>query len=106
MASSQPRPVHDCPLLFTVRGRGWSVPLLLLLATGGRRLRGVAPITACRLVSVWPRAVDRCALDRLGGEHGSLAALAVDGGAQCRIFLVALPTGWFAWSRLKAVAGV
>ncbi len=82
----------------------WSVPLLLLLATGARRLRGVAPITLAGLLTFGLAPL-------LGSRLTALAASTAVGGAwlltvgiNAGFFLLSLPTGWFAWSRIKAVA--
>ena len=82
----------------------WSVPLLLLLATGGRRLRGVAPITLAGLLAfgLAPLIGARLTAWAASTEFGSPWLLTA--GLNAGFFLVALPTGWFAWSRLKAVA--
>jgi hypothetical protein len=82
----------------------WSVPLMLLLATGARKLRGVAPITLAGLLTFGLAPL-------LGSRLTAWAASTVAGGAwllsigtNAGFFLLALPTGWFAWRRLKAVA--
>jgi hypothetical protein len=81
----------------------WSVPLVLLLATGSRKLRGVAPITLAGLLTFGLAPL-------LGSRLTALAASTVAGGAwlltigiNAGFFVLALPTGWFAWRRLKAV---
>jgi hypothetical protein len=82
----------------------WSAPLLLLLVTGSRKLRGVAPITLSGLLTFGLAPL-------LGSRLTALAASTVAGGAwllsigtNAGFFLLALPTGWFAWRRLKAIA--
>lgn len=82
----------------------WSMPLLLLLATGARRLRGVAPITLAGLLAfgLAPLLGSRLTAWVAGTEAGGRWLLSV--GLNAGFFLLALPTGWFAWSRLKAVA--
>ena len=82
----------------------WSVPLLLLLATGGRRLRGVAPITLAGLLAfgLAPLMGSRLTAWIASTEFGSPWLLTA--GLNAGFFLIALPTGWFAWLRLKAVA--
>jgi hypothetical protein len=82
----------------------WSAPLLLLLATGSRKFRGVAPITFAGLLAFGLAPL-------VGSRLTALAATTVTGGAwllslgiNAGFLLVALPTGWLAWLRLKAVA--
>lgn len=82
----------------------WSAPLLLLLATGSRKLRGVAPITLAGLLTFGLAPL-------FGSRLTAWAASTVTGGGwllsigtNAGFFLLALPTGWFAWRRLKAVA--
>jgi hypothetical protein len=82
----------------------WAAPLLLLLATGSRKFRGVAPITFAGLLAF--------GLAPLAGSRlTAWAATTVTGGAwllslgiNAGFFLTAFPTGWLAWQRLKAVA--
>ncbi len=82
----------------------WSMPLVLLLATGGRRLRGVAPITLAGLLAfgLAPLFGSRLTAWAATTEAGGQWLLSI--GVNAGFFLLALPTGWFAWSRLKAVA--
>jgi hypothetical protein len=82
----------------------WSFPLVLLLATGSRRLRGVAPITLAGLLAfgLAPLFGSRLTAWAATTEAGGQWLLSI--GVNAGFFLLALPTGWFAWSRLKAVA--
>jgi hypothetical protein len=94
----------NIPYFFQFAAVEWSMPLVLLLATGGRRLRGVAPITLAGLLAfgLAPLLGSRLTAWAAGTEAGGrwLLSIGLNGG----FFLLALPTGWFAWSRLKAVA--
>jgi hypothetical protein len=92
------------PYFFQFAAVEWSLPLLLLLATGARRLRGVAPITVAGLLAfgLAPLLGSRLTAWAAGTEAGGRWLLSV--GLNAGFFLLALPTGWFAWSRLKAVA--
>lgn len=86
-----------------------SVPLLLLLASGWGRLRGVVPITFAGLLVfglapiLGSRATQLLAESRAGTEFllGTVSAV----GLHAAFILIALPTGWVAWKRLQAVAG-
>ena len=94
----------NIPYFFQFAAVEWSVPLVLLLATGGRRLRGVAPITLAGLLAfgLAPLLGSRLTAWAAGTETGGRWLLSI--GLNAGFFLLALPTGWFAWSRLKAVA--
>jgi hypothetical protein len=92
------------PYFFQFAAVEWSLPLILLLATGGRRLRGVAPITLAGLLvfGLAPLLGSRLTAWAAGTQAGGRWLLSI--GLNAGFFLLALPTGWFAWSRLKAVA--
>ena len=94
----------NIPYFFQFAAVEWSMPLVLLLATGARRLRGVAPITLAGLLAfgLAPLLGSRLTAWAAGTEAGGRWLLSV--GLNAGFFLLALPTGWFAWSRLKAVA--
>jgi hypothetical protein len=85
-----------------------SVPLLLLLASGSGRLRGVVPITFAGLLVfglapiLGSRATQLLAESHAGTEFllGTVSAV----GLHAAFILIALPTGWVAWKRLHAVA--
>jgi hypothetical protein len=85
-----------------------SVPLLLLLASGSGRLRGVVPITFAGLLVfglapiLGSRATHLLAESRAGTEVllGTVSTV----GLHAAFILFALPTGWVAWKRLHAVA--
>lgn len=89
-------------LLFV--GVEWSVPLLLLWVTGARRLRGVAPVTfACLLVfGLAPLTGARLTAWAANWEGAGPWLLSM--GPNAGFIFIALPTGWLAWRRLKAVA--
>ena len=94
----------NIPYFFQFAAVEWSMPLLLLLATGGRRLRGVAPITLAGLLvfGLAPLLGSRLTAWAAGTQTGGQWLLSI--GLNAGFFLLALPTGWFAWSRLKTVA--
>jgi hypothetical protein len=94
----------NVPYFFLFAFVEWSLPLLLLLATGSRRLRGVAPMTLAGLLAfgLAPLLGSRLTAWAASTEFGGPWLLTV--GLNAGFFLLALPTGWFAWSRLKAVA--
>jgi hypothetical protein len=94
----------NVPYFFQFAAVEWSMPLVLLLATGARRLRGVAPITLAGLLAfgLAPLLGSRLTTWVAGTEAGGRWLLSV--GLNAGFFLLALPTGWFAWSRLKVVA--
>jgi hypothetical protein len=85
-----------------------SVPLLLLLASGSGRLRGVVPITFAGLLVfglapvLGSRATQLLAESRAGTEFllGTVSTV----GLHAAFIIFALPTGWVAWRRLHAVA--
>jgi hypothetical protein len=85
-----------------------SVPLLLLLASGSGRLRGVVPITFAGLLVfglapiLGSRATQLLAESRAGTEFllGTVSTV----GLHAAFIAFALPTGWVAWKRLHALA--
>jgi hypothetical protein len=85
-----------------------SVPLLLLLASGSGRLRGVVPITFAGLLVfglapiLGSRATQLLAESRAGTEFllGTVSTV----GLHAAFIAIALPTGWVAWKRLHAIA--
>ncbi|HZN24656.1 MAG TPA: hypothetical protein VFB75_10545 [Burkholderiales bacterium] len=85
-----------------------SIPLLLVLASGPGRLRGVVPITFAGLLVfglapvLGSRATQLLAESRAGSELllGTISTV----GLHAAFIAFALPTGWIAWKRLQAVA--
>jgi hypothetical protein len=81
-----------------------SVPLLLLLATGAPRIRGVAPMTFVGLFAfglaplLGSRLTAWLTTTRAGTD------LVLRGGLNVAFIALALPTAWLAWRRLRAVA--
>ena len=80
------------------------LPALLLLLTGSARLRGVAPITFAGLFvfGLAPFAGSRLTQSLAATEAGTPWALRL--GLDGLFVLIALPVGWLAWRRLRAVA--
>ena len=85
-----------------------SVPLVLLLASGSGRLRGIVPITFAGLLVfglapiLGSRATRLLAESRAGTEF--LMSTVSTVGLHAAFIVFALPTGWVAWKRLQAVA--
>jgi hypothetical protein len=81
-----------------------SVPMLLLLATGAPRIRGVAPITFVGLFvfGLAPLLGSRLTTWLTTTRSGTDVVLQV--GANAAFMALALPTAWLAWRRLRAVA--
>lgn len=84
------------------------LPALLLWATGSVKLRGVAPITFVGLLMFglapflgW-RAIEALARTSAGTE--ALLAIPTKLFMHAAFILFALPVGWLAWKRLRAVA--
>ena len=79
------------------------LPFLLLLATGNKKLRGVAPITFAGLLvfGLAPLAGSRLTQALAGSETGSEWVLRF--GMNAVFVLLALPVGWLAWWRLRAL---
>jgi hypothetical protein len=85
-----------------------SIPLLLLLASGSGRLRGVVPITFAGLLVfglapiLGSRATQALAQSHTGTEL--LLSTVSSVGLHAAFIVFALPTGWVAWKRLQTVA--
>jgi hypothetical protein len=85
-----------------------SIPLLLLLASGSGRLRGVVPITFAGLLVfglapiLGSRLTQALAQSHTGTEL--LLSTVSSVGLHAAFIVFALPTGWFAWKRLQTVA--
>lgn len=79
------------------------LPLLLLLATGSKRLRGVAPITFAGLLvfGLAPLAGSRLTQALAGTHTGSEWVLKF--GMNAVFVALALPVGWLAWQRLRSL---
>ncbi|MFO1214565.1 MAG: hypothetical protein U1E72_08235 [Burkholderiaceae bacterium] len=81
------------------------VPLLLLLASGARRVRGVAPIVlAALLVFGLAPLVGLRLTTWLTGTQGGARWVLAGPGLDTGFVLLALPVGLLAWWRLKRVA--
>ena len=82
------------------------LPLALLLATGARRVRGVAPIVLAALLvfALGPLLGMRLTLWLTGTRSGAEWVLA-SAGLDTGFVLLALPMGLLAWWRLKSLAG-
>lgn len=80
------------------------LPLLLLFATGSKRLRGVAPITFAGLLvfGLAPLAGSRLTHALASTQVGSGWVLSL--GMNAVFVLLALPVGWIAWWRLRGLA--
>ena len=83
-----------------------ALPLLLLLATGARRVRGVAPIVlaALLLFGLAPQLGMRLTVWLSGTQTGARWLLLSGLGLDIGFVLLALPVGLIAWWRLKALA--
>lgn len=81
------------------------LPLALLLASGARRVRGIAPIVLAGLLvfALGPLLGMRLTLWLSGTRSGAAWVLAGP-GLDTGFVLLALPMGWLAWWRLKALA--
>jgi hypothetical protein len=79
------------------------LPLLLLLATGNKRLRGVAPITFAGLLvfGLAPLAGSRLTQALADTHTGSEWVLQF--GMNAVFVALALPVGWLAWRRLRSL---
>lgn len=84
------------------------VPLLLMLATGFRRARGVAPIIFAGLFmfALAPLVGSRITAWLAMSADANPLLLAVDAtiATQLGFLVLALPAGWLGWRRLLAVA--
>jgi hypothetical protein len=92
------------PQIFVVVGSQLWLPALLLLLTGAARLRGVAPITFAGLLvfGLAPLVGSRLTQWLAATETGTpwVLRLGLDG----MFVMIALPTGWLAWRRLRAAS--
>ncbi|MEP7296746.1 MAG: hypothetical protein ABI702_11205 [Burkholderiales bacterium] len=92
-------------LFFQLVGVSLWVPMLMGLATGARRVRGVAPLTfAGLLVFGLAPLLGRQVTRWLGSTETGSAWLLTGAGLETGFVLVALPFGLLAWQRLKALA--
>lgn len=79
-------------------------PFILLLATGGKKLRGIAPITFAGLLvfGLAPLAGSKLTQALASSESGSPWVLSL--GMNAAFIALALPVGWLAWWRLRTLA--
>jgi len=81
------------------------LPLALLLASGARRVRGVAPIVLAALLVFGLAPLFGLRLTMwLTGTHGGAQWVLAGPGLDTGFVLLALPIGWLAWWRLRRVA--